>query len=318
MYLLLNNFSFTEPRETIQSIDVIEALENLGKLFIELKKMNIDIIIFQLLSQTTLISKPIREYLLSLENVSTRQALAQLFGKTRPFCSDLDTAFEADEIISYSNCKEEIGNIDVLYTFFSCAMYYDNPILTVNNLCNKKQFLETKIKIVCDNNIEYKLDNYQLIPYQTVIGLLSGYQKEQLLDEYNLLNNWDDYQKFINENFQFSKITQHCINQLKKRCPYKSSYAIDFREKVKRIDLLVQKENRNIKAIDFNHLSKKHYSPESLTRFNSLKRSYPNIKNYQGEQVYLNWHTWVQDFRMYFEKEDDYISYVHFEKKIDK
>jgi len=316
MYLFLNHFSLEEPKEDIKKKDVIEFLENLGCLFIELKKINIDIIIYQLLSQTILINKPIREYLLSIEQLSTRQSLIQLFGKIKPFCSDNDTSFENDITIAYSNCMENVDEIDVLYTFLSCAMYYNNPILTVNSLCNKKQFFQKNIKITCDNGVEYHLDNYQLTPYQSAVEELQKYQKEELIDLYNLLDNWDDYMNFVNTNFKFTRITNSCIENLKNKFSYNNSYAIDFRNKVQRINNFLIEKGGNIGAIDFNELSKKHYAPESLTRYTSLKKSHSNIKNFKGEQVYLNWHTWVQDFRMYFEKEDEYISFIYFEKKI--
>jgi hypothetical protein len=316
MYLFLNHFAFTEPKENIQKKDIMDSLKNLGYLFIELKKIKIDIIIHQSLSQTKFINIPIRDYIRSLQNLSIKQSVIQLLGKTLPFCSDVDSSFENDEIISYANCKEEVGKIDVLYTFLSCAMYYNNPILTVNNLCNKNQFLQKTIKVICNNQIEYTFNNYQLIPYITVINKLKEYQKEKLLDKYNLIDNWDDYMTFVNTNFEFSRITFHCIGELKKRFSYCNSYAIDFRQKVQRIESFVKVQGGNVGSIDFNKLSKKHYAPESSTRFDKLKKLYPSIKNYQNEHVYLNWHTWIQDFRIYFEKEDSYVSYVHFVKKI--
>jgi len=316
MHLFINHFAFTEPRDDLTESDVLEMLEHLSKLFVELKKINIELIIHERLSQSILVKKPIREYISKLNQVN-RLSARILIDKQTPICSDIDIAFESNEDISFGDCKEKIGNIDVLYTFLSCAMYYQNPILTINNLCGKEQFLKDVINIVCED-LEYKLNNYQLIPYLDVIKKLKVYQEKNLLDKYNLINNWNDYKEFVNEYFKYSKITEHCINELEKRYSYKNSHANDFRNKVKRINDFIEREGGNPKSVDFNKLSKKHYTPESDSRYKALKKSHSGILNDVGMQVDLNWHTWVQDCRMYFEREDTYICFVHYEKKIDR
>ena len=314
MNLFINHFAFIEPRDDLEESDVIEMLEKLSKLFILLKKMNIELIIHQRLSESILLEKPIREYISKL-NPNNRISATILIAKKEPTCSDIDIAFENDDNISFGNCKEKIGNIDVLYTFLSCAMYYQDPILTINSLCAKEQFLEDIIEIVCDNKV-YHLNNYQLTPYEELISQLEEYQKEKKLDKYNQIDNWIDYESFVNKNFLYSKITKHCILELAKRYSYNNSYAIDFRKKAQRIDAFVGREGGNPKSIDFKKLSQKHYAPESTTRYEALKKSHSGILNYSNKQVFLNWHTWVQDCRMYFELEDNYVCFVHYEKKI--
>lgn len=58
-------------------------------------------------------------------------------------------------------------------------------------------------------------------------------------------------------------------------------------------------------------------TPESPTRQIDLKKSHVGIKDYDDNLVHLNWHDYIQrDFRIYFEKDTEYVSFVHFEKKI--
>lgn len=315
MNLFINHFAFTEPRDDIIEQNVIEALSSLGRLFIALRQMNIELSIHQSLSQTSFLEKSIRDYIKQITDFNTKRSVIHLIGKIKPICSDIDTAYEDDENIVLGNCKEEQGSLDILNTFMSCAIYYNNPILTINNLCAKEQFLEDTLNIVCDDR-SYQLNNYQLVPYEDLLVKLEEYQKNKKLDEYNQIVNWDDYRNFVNEYFLHSKITRHCITELSKRYAYNNSYAVDFRSKVKRIDIFIERQGGNPKSVDFNKLSQKHYSPESDTRYKALKKSHSGILNYVGTPVDLNWHTWVQDCRMYFEKEDGYICFVHYEKKI--
>jgi len=315
MNLFINHFAFTEPRENLQESDIIEMLENLSQLFIALKKINVELIIHQTLSQSIFLEKPIREYISKL-NQKHRMSARILIDKQIPICSDIDTAFESDESISFGNCKEEVENLDVLYTFLSCAMYYRNPILTINNLCAKEQFLEDTINIVCDES-EYKLDNYQLIPYLEVIEKLKKYQKENLLNEYGLIDNWNDYKKFVNEYFQYVKITNHCMNELETRYSYSNSYSDIFRKKVLRFNTLILENGGKPKEINFSPLGLG--TQESKADVIALKKSHKGIKNFEGNEVYLNWHEYIQrDCRVYFEKEDDHVCFVHYEKKIDR
>lgn len=316
MNLFINHFAFTKPRDNLVEQNVIEALSHLGNLFITLKKMDIELSIHQSLSQTILLGKSIREYIKQISDVNTRRSIIGLLSKIKPICSDVDTPYEDDENIILGNCKEEQEALDILNTFMSCAIYYDNPILTINNLCSKEQFLNETINIVCDDGLIYTLVNYQLTPYLDVIEKIKLYQEEKLLDEYNLIDNWRDYKEFVNSNFKYSKITEHCIDELDKRYSYNNSHANDFRNKVKRINAFIEREGGNPKAIDFKKLSQKHYSPESDTRYKALKKSHSGILNDVNIQVDLNWHTWVQDCRVYFEREDEYICFVHYEKKI--
>jgi len=315
MYLIINHFGFDLPKSGVSDQDIIEVFSNLGNLFIELKKINVDIITHSKLSLFSFKDKSIREYILNIKNINIRKAVIALTGKVTPICSDIDTSFEADDIISFGNCKEGVEELDVCYTFLSCAMFYMNPILTINTLCSKKQYLENNIKIICDKNT-YTLQNYHLVPYENVVEKIKSYQEELSIDKYNAIDDWDDYKDFVNENFKYSKITTHCIEILKSKYSYSNSYSVDFRNKIQRIDKFIIDEGGNPKAIDFQKLSKKHYSPESDTRYNSLKKSHSGILNYDNKQVYLNWHTWVQDCRMYFERENDHVCYVHYEKKI--
>jgi len=185
MYLFINHFAFEYPKSNIQDTDIINAFNNLGNLFIELKKINIDLITHSTLSQVSLNAKPIRTYLQNIEDHDIRKAIITLIGKIRPICSDTDLAFENKENIAFGNCLEEIEKIDVCYTFLSCALFYLDPILTINNLCSKEQFLKDNIKIICDSE-SYTLDNYKLIPYTNVIEKIKEYQKNKLLDKYNL------------------------------------------------------------------------------------------------------------------------------------
>jgi len=316
MNLFINHFAFIEPREDIVEQNVIEALDSLGKLFIALRKINIELSIHHTLSQTTFLEKPIRDYISKITDFNTRTSIIRLVGKVKPICSDIDTPYEDNEAIILGNCKEEKENLDILNTFMSCAIYYNSPILTINNLCSKKQFLDDIINIVCDENMVYQLNNYHLIPHIELLEKLKEYQKEKKLDEYNQIDNWIDYESFVNENFLYSKITKHCILELAKRYSYNNSYAIDFRKKAQRIDAFVGREGGNPKSIDFKKLSQKHYSPESTTRYEALQKSHSGILNYEEKSVNLNWHTWVQDCRMYFEREGTYVCFVHYEKKI--
>ena len=315
MNLFINHFAFTEPKDDLVERNIIEALNHLGNLFIRLRIMNIELSIHQKLSQTMLLGKPIREHIKKVTDINSRQSIMGLVAKTKPICSDIDTPYEEDENIVFGNCKEEQGDLDILNTFLSCAIYYNNPILTINNLCAKEQFLEDTLTIVC-NDRSYQLNNYQLVPYEDLLLKLEEYQRSQKLDEYNTIDNWEDYKEFVNEHFQYSKITEHCIEELNKRYSYNNSHSNDFRNKVKRIDTFIEREGGTPKSIDFKKLSNKHYSPESDTRYKALKKSHPGILNDIGRQVYLNWHTWVQDCRVYFEREDSYVCFVHYEKKI--
>jgi len=315
MYLIINHFAFEYPKNDISENDIIDTFNNLGSLSIELKKLSVDLITHSTLSQVVLNEKPIRNYIQNIENDNIRKAIIILMGKIKPICSDTDFAFENRENIAFGNCVEEIEKCDVNYTFLSCALFYLDPILTINNLCSKEQFLKDNIKIICDEN-DYTLQNYHLIPYENVLKKIKSYQKDLSIDKYNAIDNWDDYKDFVNENFQYSKITNHCIDILKSKYSYGNSYSLDFRNKVRRIDTFVADEGGNPKAIDFKKLSNKHYSPESDTRYKDLQKSHSGILNCDNKQVYLNWHTWVQDCRMYFEREDNHVCHVHYEKKI--
>lgn len=316
MNLFINHFAFTEPKDDLVEQNITESLTHLGNLFIALKQMNIELSIHQSLSQTSLLGKSIRHYIKQVIDANSRKSIIELVGKIKPICSDIDTPYEDDENIVLRNCKEEQGNLDILNTFMSCAIYYNNPILTINNLCAKGQFLKDTLNIVCDDDIVYQLNNYQLVPYKDLLLKLKEYQKSKKLDEYNNIDNWRDYREFVNEHFQYSRITEHCIEELDKRYSYNNSHSTDFRNKVKRIDAFIEREGGTPKSIDFKKLSNKHYSPESDTRYKALKKSHSGILNDIGKQVYLNWHTWVQDCRVYFEREDSYVCFVHYEKKI--
>ncbi len=316
MYLFLNSFAFEHPKNKITETDIIEALSNLGNLFLALKKRNVDLIIHDTLSQTFLNGRLIREYIKGLEDITSKQAMIALMGKIKPICTNTDKSFEASDSIAFGNCLEETEKIDVCYTFLSCAMFHLDPILTIDNLCSKPQFLQDTIKIICDQNKEYILNNYKLMPYTNVVEKIEVYQQSQSLDQYNLIDNWDDYKDFVNKHFKYSKITDHCIKELKSRYGYDNSYSNDVRNKVLRVNKFIESEGGKPKAIDFKKISKKHYSPESSSRYEALKKSHSGILNYTDDHVYLNWHTWVQDCRIYFEREDDYICYVHYEKKI--
>ena len=315
MYLFLNHFAFIEPKDDLTDSEIIIALENLANLFNELKELNVHLIIHQQLSQSILNDKHIREYIKKIIDRNIKMSLLHLVGKLTPICSNIDTPYDSNESIIDDNCFEEKENIEILETFISCAIYYNNPILTIDNMCSKVQFLEDSINIVCDNNT-YKLDNYKLIPYIEVLEKVKIYQKEKLIDKCDKIDNWAEYQDFVNNNLKYSKITNHCIKMLEKNHSYTNSHSNDFRNKVKRIDELINLNGGKPQKVDFNKLSKKHYSPESISRFNNLKKSHSGIQNYKKENIYLNWHTWVQDYRVYFEKEDEYISFVHYEKKI--
>ncbi|MDX9756028.1 MAG: hypothetical protein WC279_09960 [Sulfurimonas sp.] len=316
MYLFVNHFAFEQPKSGITDMDIFEALNNLGNLFLALKKKNVDLIVHNTLSQTSFNGSSIIEYIKRLDDITPKQALITLMGKIKPICTNTDTSFEASDSIAFGNCLEETEKIDISYTFLSCAMFHLNPILTINNLCGKPQFLNDTIKIICDEDKEHILDNYKLMPYEDVIKKIEQFQKKKSLDKYNSINNWDDYKDFVNTHFKFSKITDHCIKELKSRYGYSNSYSDDFKNKVLRINEFIEREGGNPKAIDFAKLSKKHYSPESSTRYSDLKKSHSGILNFSNIQVDLNWHTWVQDCRMYFEREDDHVCYVHYEKKI--
>lgn len=316
MYLFVNHFAFEQPKSGITEKDIIEALTNLGNLFFALKKMDVDLIVHNTLSQSSLNGNSIIDYIRKLEDIVPRQAMSALMGKITPICSNTDTSFEASDAIAFGNCIEETEQIDVNYSFLSCAMFHLDPILTIDNLCSKSQFLKGTIKIICDENKEYILNNYKLIPYSNVIEKIKLFQKNRLLDQYYLIDNWDNYQTFVNQNFKYSKITDHCINELKSRYGYQNSYSNDFRNKVLRINDFIEREGGNPKNIDFKKLSQKHYSPESSSRYDDLKKSHSGILNYSNVHVDLNWHTWVQDCRMYFERENDHVCFVHYEKKI--
>jgi hypothetical protein len=313
MYLIINHFAFEYPKNDISDIDIINTFNNLGNLFIELKKINIDLITHSTLSQVILNAKPIRTYIQSISDHNIKKAIITLIGKTRPICSDTDLAFENKENIAFGNCHEEIEKIDVCYTFLSCALFYLDPILTINNLCSKEQFLKDEIKIICDNE-SHKLDNYKLIPYTNVIDKIKEYQKNKLLDKYNLIDNWDGYQDFVNTYFNHCKITTHCIACLSK-FSYGNSYSVQVRNKIQRMNDLIEHASSQIMTIDFSSLGLG--TPESATRQTELKKSHVGIMNYNNHTVHLNWHDYIQkDFRIYFEKGTEYVSFVHFEKKI--
>ncbi|RLA82499.1 MAG: hypothetical protein DRG78_07045 [Epsilonproteobacteria bacterium] len=315
MYLFLNHFAFTEPKSDLKESDVVEMLENLSILFIKLKEINVDLIIHHTLSQSMLLGKSIREYIPKLKQ-NNQLSTKILISKYNPMCSDLDTKFEENEIISFGNCKEEKEKIDVLYSFLSCALFYKNPILTINSLCSKSQFQEDMINIICDNEKSYILDNYKLIPYLNVINKIKDYQKENLIKEENLIDNWIDYKIFINKNLNYVKVTDYCVNIIEKKYSYKNSYSDTFRKKVKRFNTLIEINGGKPKEINFSSLGLG--TPESPTRFKKLKESHMGIKDFSGNVIELNWHEYIlKDCRLYFEKEDNYISFVHYEKKID-
>lgn len=313
MYMFVNHFTFEYPKKDISDTDILEAINQLGNLFIELKELNVDLIIHSKLSQAILNKKHIREYITILKDRNVQDAFNQLLNKTRPICSDLDTPYERDEAI-LNNCVEEKEKIDILETFLACAMYYNNPILTINNICSKSQFLEDTIKITCDDN-QFELNNYKLIPYRNVIEQIKEYQKIKLLDQHNAIVNWNDYQIFVNKNFDYCKITDHCLECLSKKFSYSNSYSIQLRNKIQRMNTLIQQNNGQISTIDFKSLGLG--TPESDTRFKELKESHKGIKDYNNNSINLNWHDYIQkDFRIYFEKDTEYVSFVHFEKKI--
>jgi len=316
MNLFINHFAFTEPRKDIVEQNIIEALDSLGKLFIILKKINIELAIHQSLSQVLLLGKPIREYIQKVNDSNTKKSIISLVSKIKPICTDIDTAFENDSDISFGNCKEKIGDIDVLYTFLSCSMYYQDPILTINNLCSKEQFSNNIIDIICDSKT-YSLNNYKLIPYAELISKLEEYQKDKKLDEYNQIDNWTDYEIFVNKNYKYVKITKHCMIELSKRYSYNNSYSDIFRKKVKRFNDLILENGGKPKEINFSPLGLG--TRETNKDIISLKKSHPGIKNFEGDIVSLNWHEYIQsDCRVYFEKEDNYVCFVHYEKKIDR
>jgi len=317
MYLIINHFAFEYPKEDISDTDIVEVFNNLGKLFIELKRLNVDLITHSTFSQVLLNDKSVRDYILNLEDRNIKNAMMTLMGKVRPICSDTDISYEDKENIAYGNCVEESEGKDICYSFLACALSHFNPILTINKLCSKEQFLKDEIKIICDDDKNYDLTNYQLIPYENVIDKIKGYQKDALVDKYNLIDNWNDYKNFVNDHFTFSKITDHCIEIFDNKYSYSNSYSVDIRSKILRINKLIESEGGDPRSVDFKKISKKHYAPESATRYEDLKKSHSGILNFNNEQVYLDWHTWVQkDCRIYFEKEKDYVSFVHYEKKI--
>jgi hypothetical protein len=316
MYLIINHFSFDYPKKDISDNDIINAFNNLGQLFIELKKLNVELITHSTLSQVSLNDKAVRNYIQSIDDINTRRAIMALIGKVRPLCSDTDLSFENKENIAFGNCIEEVEKIDVCYTFLSCVLFHLDPILTINNLCSKDQFLKDEIKIICDDTT-YELINYKLIPYKNVLVKIKEYQKTKLLDEYNFINNWDDYKIFVNSNFSFCKITEHCIQELKSRYSFDNSYSDIFRKKVRRFNDLIALNGGKPKEINFSPLGLGR--PESPSRFEKLKKSHVGIKDFSGNDIYLNWHEYIQsDFRVYFEKEDNYVSFVYYEKKISK
>jgi len=316
MYLFLNHFAFTEPKDDLTESEILIALVNLAKLFNKLNNMNIEIIIHQSLSQSILLQKPIRTYINNIVNRNERLSILSLLAKIKPICSDIDTPYDDNENILLGNCLEKEEKIDVLQTFLSCAMYFNNPILTINNLCNKAQFLKDTIKIVCDNDKYYNLDNYKLIPYLDVVNKIGEYQKENLIDKYNMIDNWNDYNHFVNKHFNYVKITNHCMHEIKRRYSFDNSYSDIFRKKVKRFNDLITANGGKPKEINFSPLGLG--TKESNTRFKKLKKSHLGIKDFSGNDIYLNWHEYIQsDCRVYFEKEDNYVSFVHYEKKID-
>lgn len=316
MYLFVNPYAFEHPKVDAQESDVMEALDNLAKLFIELKKLEVDLILNQSFCTTSICGKAIREYATFLRNDSLR-SLAILLSKTKPFCSDVDKSFENDEDIAFGNCKEEIEKIDICYTFLSCALYYKDPILTINNLCQKPQFKNSEITIICDDS-KHSLQNYQLIPYSNVVQKINESLKYQEEAEFLAIDNWDDYKEYINTKYEYTKITDACIDDLKSRYSYSNEgYSNDIRNKIKRIELFIKEHGGRPDHLDFKLLGT-HYNPESSTRYEALQKSHDNIFNFVNQQVYLNWHMWIQkDCRLYFEREKDYVCYVHYSKKID-
>jgi len=162
---------------------------------------------------------------------------------------------------------------------------------------------------------EYNLDNYKLIPYSKVIEKAREYQKENLITIYNSISNWNDYKNFVNENCNYVKITKHCIDEIEKKYSFDNSYSDIFRKKVKRFNTLIEERGGKPKKINFSPLGLG--TQESKTRFRALKKSHVGIKDFSGNSIYLNWHEYIQsDCRVYFEKEETYISFVHYEKKI--
>lgn len=315
MYLFVNHFAFEQPKSGITEIDIIEALNNLGNLFLALKKKNVDLIVHNTLSQTSFNGSSIIEYIRKLEDITPRQAMITLMGKIKPICTNTDTSFEASDSIAFGNCLEETEKIDVCYTFLSCAMFHLDPILTVDNLCSKPQFLNDTIKIICDNDQEYILHNYKLMPYTNLVKKIEQLQKDNLSDQYYLINNWNDYKNFINNHFKYVKITKHCMHEIEQRYSYDNSYSDIFRKKVQRFNILIEKNGGKPKNINFSPLGLG--TQESTNRIESLKKTHKGIKNFSGNNVYLNWHEYIQsDCRAYFEKEDDHVCFVHYEKKI--
>lgn len=315
MYLIINHFAFEYPKSNISDGDVIDTFNNLGYLFIELKKLNVDLIIHSKLSQIQLNGKFIRDFIQSLENKNVKTAVMSLLSKIKPICSDTDIAFENNEIIAFDNCREETEQIDVCYTFLSCALFHLNPILTINSLCSKNQFLNESIKIVCDNN-SFELANYKLVPYKDVLEKIEIYQGQQLEDKYNALDNWNDYKEFININLKYCKVTDACIEYISKKFSYDNSYSAIIRNKIKRMNHLIEQDSNSIMSMDFSSLGLG--TPESDTRRTKLEKSHAGIKDYSSNDVFLNWHDYIQkDFRLYFEKDNEFVSFVYFEKKID-
>ena len=77
----------------------------------------------------------------------------------------------------------------------------------------------------------------------------------------------------------------------------------------------IKRAETNIMTIDFSSLG--FGTPESTTRQRDLKKSHIGIMDIKNNVVDLNWHDYIQsDFRIYFEKDTDCVSFVYFEKKI--
>ena len=309
MYCFLNYFSFEEPLETITDADVINTLMELS-LFLKLLKDNdMQLIINQNLSQCVLNGKVLKEHIQNITNMNIRLLLMSKITNYHPFCSDTDTSYEYNEDIMLNNCHEEFSKIDILENFLACSLYYNSPILTPDLLCQKQQFLDTEITIVCDNEI-LKIDNLLLSKSSK---LLDEYLSKHNMDLYTKINNWNEYQLFVNEKFEYVEILDDCIDDLKKYS-FTSIQGRNVIEDIEKINTFIFENGKNPEYVHYKQLSK-HINKENDDKL-IKRKSKLTRKDKDGNSKVMSWHTRIGDYRLYFYFDSSKVYFSLFTSKI--
>lgn len=310
MYCYLNYFSFENPKEEINDTDVINTLEELCVFMELLKQHNMTLIINQRLSLLQLNGKPLKEYIKNIAEQKKRSLLIVKFTNFSPFCSDITTHYDSDEDIMLKNCMEKVSKIDILENFLACALFDKSPIVTADKLCSKKQFFEQDLKIECDNNQNFIIDNFLLSNGSSAI---ESYVKKLNNEKYLQITNWDDYQDYVNQEFKYIEVLDGLVDDLQKYS-FTSIQGRNVIEDIEKINIFIEKNKGNPKFANFKNLSK-HINEENDDKLVKRKNKLTK-KDKEGNSIIMSWHTRIGDYRLYFYFTDKKLYFNFFTSKI--